>query len=346
MGERCPHSPLRGAGWLEGWRLTFGGEDLGWDGAMATVVQDPFEQVFVAVYDVTDEDAAPLDQWESADTGLFRKVRVRVSLLDGEVLAWIYVLDAFEGGLPSARYLGASPSPPRPAARRPTTWAGCARASAGRRDCEATCAWPEGAPHGPRSGLAAPRTRKGRPPMATDPAQFRDEPEPQASRRGGQLLFAGVGSIIGSGWLFGALNASRMAGPAAIFSWALAGVMILLIGLCFAELGTMFPVSGGVVRFPHLSFGSFASYTMGWITWIAAATTAPIEVEGALSTPRNRAVLHRPEPGVGETYTLTGLGYVVAVVGWRLRRAELLRHPLVRAGQQRAGVVEAAIIMW
>ena len=96
------------------------------------------------------------------------------------------------------------------------------------------------------------------------------------------LLFAGVGSIIGSGWLFGALNARSIAGPAAIFSWAIAAVMILLIGLCFAELGTMFPVSGGVVRFPHLSFGSFASYTMGWITWIAAATVAPIEVEGAL----------------------------------------------------------------
>ena len=106
MGERCPHSPLRGVGWLQGWRLTFGGEDLGWDGAMATVVQDPFEQVFVAVYDVTDEDAAQLDQWELADTGLFRRVRVRVALLTGEVVAWMYVLDAFEGGLPSARYLG------------------------------------------------------------------------------------------------------------------------------------------------------------------------------------------------------------------------------------------------
>ncbi|RLV49941.1 gamma-glutamylcyclotransferase [Nocardioides mangrovicus] len=107
MGARCPHSPLRGVGWLEGWRLTFGGEDLGWDGAMATVVQDPFEQVFVAVYDVTDEDVVALDQWESADTGLFRKLKVRVSLLDGEVVAWVYVLDAFEGGLPSAIHLGA-----------------------------------------------------------------------------------------------------------------------------------------------------------------------------------------------------------------------------------------------
>jgi len=106
MGERCPHSPLRGAGWLQGWRLTFGGEDLGWDGAMATVVQDPFEQVFVAIYDVTDEDVSALDGWESADTGLFRKTKVRVSTLDQEVVAWVYVLDAFEGGLPSASYLG------------------------------------------------------------------------------------------------------------------------------------------------------------------------------------------------------------------------------------------------
>jgi hypothetical protein len=29
-----------------------------------------------------------------------------VQTLDGEVSAWLYVLDAWEGGLPSARYLG------------------------------------------------------------------------------------------------------------------------------------------------------------------------------------------------------------------------------------------------
>lgn len=106
MVGRCPHSPLRGAGWLQGWRLTFGGADLGWDGAMATIVQDPLEQVFVAVYDVTKEDIAAMDEWESVDTGLFRKIRVRVSMMTGEVVAWAYVLDAFEGGLPSASYLG------------------------------------------------------------------------------------------------------------------------------------------------------------------------------------------------------------------------------------------------
>ncbi len=106
MMERCPHSPLRTTGWLLGWRLTFGGEDLGWDGALATIVEDPLEQVFVAVYDITEEYEAALDSWESADTGLYRKTRVRVTTLLGEQLAWTYVLDAYEGGLPSASYVG------------------------------------------------------------------------------------------------------------------------------------------------------------------------------------------------------------------------------------------------
>jgi gamma-glutamylcyclotransferase (GGCT)/AIG2-like uncharacterized protein YtfP len=106
MSERCPHSPLRGTGWLRGWRLTFGGEEYGWDGSLATLVEDPLEQVFVALYDVTEDDVAELDTWESVATGLYLKTKVRVSTLSGEELAWTYLLDAYEGGLPSASYLG------------------------------------------------------------------------------------------------------------------------------------------------------------------------------------------------------------------------------------------------
>jgi gamma-glutamylcyclotransferase (GGCT)/AIG2-like uncharacterized protein YtfP len=105
MAARCPHSPLRGTGWLVGWRLTFGGE--GWDGALPTVVEArPDDHVFVAVYDVTPADETDLDEWESASSGLYRKVRVRVDTMDGEQLAWVYVLNDFEGGTPSARTLG------------------------------------------------------------------------------------------------------------------------------------------------------------------------------------------------------------------------------------------------
>ena len=106
MLQRCPHSPHTGTGWVEGWRLTFGGEELGWEGALATLVEAPGEHVFVGLYDLTDADAVLLDAWEGADTGLYRKITLRVHTLDGERVAWVYVLDGYEGGLPSARYLG------------------------------------------------------------------------------------------------------------------------------------------------------------------------------------------------------------------------------------------------
>ncbi len=130
------------------------------------------------------------------------------------------------------------------------------------------------------------------------------------------LLFASVGSIIGSGWLFGALTSATLAGPAAIFAWVIGAVMIIVIALVFAELGTMFPVSGGVARFPHLAYGSFASYTTGWILWVAVATTAPIEVEGALQYATKWAPFTKSHEVSGETvHTLTALGYLVAVLG-------------------------------
>ncbi len=140
--------------------------------------------------------------------------------------------------------------------------------------------------------------------------------EPQLRRHVGTvgLLFASIGSIIGSGWLFGALNASRAAGPAAIISWALGALMILLIALCYAELGTMFPLSGGVVRFPHIGFGSFASYMTGWITWVACMAVAPIEVEGALTYATKYAPFTTRHTLDGSVvHTLTGLGLITAV---------------------------------
>ena len=84
-----------------GWRLTFGGEDHGWEGALATVVEDDLHQVYVTLYDLTEADERTLDEWEGVEIGLFRKMRVRVQTLDGDVLAWIYVLNAYEGGLPA-----------------------------------------------------------------------------------------------------------------------------------------------------------------------------------------------------------------------------------------------------
>jgi hypothetical protein len=55
---------------------------------------------------VTPEDAVALDRWEGVDLALYSKIRLRVQTLDGQPLAYTYILNAYEGGLPSARYLG------------------------------------------------------------------------------------------------------------------------------------------------------------------------------------------------------------------------------------------------
>jgi hypothetical protein len=108
MLRRCPSSPHTGTGWIRGWRLTFGAEEFGWEGALATLVpDDEAPGVFVALYDLTEADERSLDAWEGADHGLYRKLHLRVHTLAGDVVGYVYALDAFEGGLPSARYLGA-----------------------------------------------------------------------------------------------------------------------------------------------------------------------------------------------------------------------------------------------
>jgi amino acid transporter len=128
------------------------------------------------------------------------------------------------------------------------------------------------------------------------------------------LLFFAVGSIIGSGWLFGALNAAELAGPAAVFSWLIGLIMFVLIGLTYAELGTMFPHTGGVARFPHYSHGSFASFSVGWITWLAAASVAPIEVEAAVQYATNYLPWLETLKGGVPVLTLAGYGVSAALM--------------------------------
>jgi hypothetical protein len=55
------------------------------------------------LYDVAESDEKELDSWDGETLGFYTKLKVRVQTLDGDVLAWLYVLDSYEGGLPSAR---------------------------------------------------------------------------------------------------------------------------------------------------------------------------------------------------------------------------------------------------
>ena len=131
------------------------------------------------------------------------------------------------------------------------------------------------------------------------------------------LLFTSVGSVIGSGWLLGAMNATQIGGPAAIISWVVGAVAIMLLALIHAELGGMHPVNGGMVRFPHYAFGSLVGYGMGWIYYLGSVTLAPVEVEAAIQYADKWIheafgfhVMHL----VGKSVILNAPGYAVAAV--------------------------------
>jgi amino acid transporter len=124
------------------------------------------------------------------------------------------------------------------------------------------------------------------------------------------LLFASFGSIIGAGWLFGALYASSLAGPAAVISWLLGGGAVMLLALTHAELGGTYPVAGGSARFPRYAFGSLIGFTSGWVAFLGAVTVGPIMVEATLLYTSN--YVSSLTTVSGGRPVLTAQGYIVA----------------------------------
>jgi len=121
------------------------------------------------------------------------------------------------------------------------------------------------------------------------------------------ILFASVSATIGSGWLFGSLYASKMAGPAAILAWLIGAAAIIIIALCFSELSTMFPVSGGMSIFPLFTHGTSVSFMLGWISWLAFIVIVPIEVLAVIQY----AATFMPQ--LMDKEKLTTSGHVMAV---------------------------------
>lgn len=124
------------------------------------------------------------------------------------------------------------------------------------------------------------------------------------------LLFAGVSSMIGSGWLFGPLHAAKDAGPLSIGSWAIAALVVGLIALVYAELGPLFPKSGGLMPMSLVSHGRLVGRIWSWILFVAYVSIAPVEAM-AVVTYMNSYLPGMVHPQTG---LLTMSGVLVSVV--------------------------------
>ena len=92
-----------------------------------------------------------------------------------------------------------------------------------------------------------------------------DEGLVRALGLGSAVLFV-LGSVIGSGiFLTTGIMAAALPSPLLILAaWLAGGVITLTGGLTYAELGAMFPRSGGVYVYLYEAFGPLTAFVYGW----------------------------------------------------------------------------------
>ena len=91
-------------------------------------------------------------------------------------------------------------------------------------------------------------------------------------------LGLGVGSIIGVGWVVVAGDWLVRGGPlGAIIGFVIGGLLLIFVGLCYAELTPAIPVAGGEVAFAYKAFGVGPSFLTGWFLSLAYIILCPFE---------------------------------------------------------------------
>jgi amino acid transporter len=125
------------------------------------------------------------------------------------------------------------------------------------------------------------------------------------------LLASAVAGMVGSGWLLGPLVCARIAGPAAILSWPIAGLMMFFIAATFVLITRLKPLSGGTAQFFQLTYGDFAGFGFAWISWLAWIAVAPIETMALIQYSANYIPSLMTK---GTQPVLTQLGMFAAIV--------------------------------
>ena len=108
----------------------------------------------------------------------------------------------------------------------------------------------------------------------------REGPSLAKSRGLLSIVALGVGDIIGAGiFVLTGTAAAQFAGPSVMLSFALGGIVCGLIGLCYAELSAMLPVSGSTYSYTYATLGELVAWIIGWDLVLEYATgTAAVAV--------------------------------------------------------------------
>ena len=101
--------------------------------------------------------------------------------------------------------------------------------------------------------------------MSAAPGVSTARPELKKDISGFGFFALAFGSMIGVGWITALGGWFEQAGPVgAIVAFAAGGTLMLIIGLCYAEVTPMLPVTGGEVAYAYKAYGTSKAFIIGW----------------------------------------------------------------------------------
>ncbi|MGH7910635.1 MAG: APC family permease [Candidatus Dormibacteraceae bacterium] len=89
------------------------------------------------------------------------------------------------------------------------------------------------------------------------------------------IVFLATGAILGPAVGFTPVDVLGFAGPAGIFAWMIAFLLVLTVAMCYVELGTMWPRAGGVAYYPARSSGPLVGVLNAWGSFIGYSLAVP-----------------------------------------------------------------------
>ncbi|MEU5881279.1 amino acid permease [Spirillospora sp. NPDC047279] len=81
------------------------------------------------------------------------------------------------------------------------------------------------------------------------------------------MTMLAIGGAVGAGLFVGSGAVIKTAGPAAIISYAVAGLLVLCVLRALGEMVVARPVAGSLAEYARMALGPFAGFTIGWLYW-------------------------------------------------------------------------------
>lgn len=92
-----------------------------------------------------------------------------------------------------------------------------------------------------------------------------------------QVTMISIAGIIGAGLFIGSANAIATTGPAILFSYAITGLLVLLVMRMLGEMAVLNPDSGSFSTYATEALGQRAGFTVGWLYWWFWVLLIPVE---------------------------------------------------------------------